>query len=60
MRNFIHDPAPEKTTNTKQTEIEEKTEEGRRIMLELSDDENDLDYYSSSNLDSGYDHQTYI
>ena len=37
---------PEKTTNAKHNEKENKTEEDRRIMLELLDEENDLDYYS--------------
>ena len=56
VRNLVPDPAPEKTTNTKQNKKEDKTEEDRRIMLELLYEENDLDYYS----DSDYDHQTYV
>ena len=37
-------PSPGKATNMKQNEKGDKTEEDRRIMLELLDEENDLDY----------------
>ena len=58
LRDLIPDSDLEKTTNTKQNEKEDKTEEDRRIMLELLDEENNLDYYSDS--DSDYEYQTYV
>ena len=54
VRILVPDLTPEKMTNTKQSEKEEKIEEDRRIMLELLDEETDIDYYP----DSDYDHQT--
>ena len=44
VRSLVPDLTPEKMTNTKQSKKEDKTEQERRIMLELLDEENDLDY----------------
>ena len=48
VKNLGPDQTPEKTANTKQSKKEDKTEEERRIMLELLDEGNDLDCYSES------------
>ena len=53
VKNLVPDPAQEKTLNTKQNKEEE-----RRTMLELSDEENDLDYNTDSESDDDY--QTYV
>ena len=58
LRDLIPDLTAEKTTNTKQNKNEDKTEEDRRMMLELLDEENDLDFYSDS--DSDHKYQTYV
>ena len=42
VRDLVPDLAPEKTANMKESEKEDKTEEERRIMLELLDEENEL------------------
>ena len=44
----------------KQNEKENKMEEDRRIVLELLDEENILDYYSDLDSDSDYYYQTYM
>ena len=56
VRNLVPAPAPEKIANTKPSKKKVKTEEERRKMLELLDEENDLDYYSESDDD----YQTYV
>ena len=56
VKNLVSDPTLEKTANTKQSKKEDKTEEERRIMLELLDEENDLGHYSES--EDNY--QTYV
>ena len=53
-------PAPENSRDMKQNEGKSETEEDRRIVLELLDEERDLDYYSDSESESDYDYQTYV
>ena len=60
VRDLIQKLALEKPRNMKQNEKENKTEEDRRIVLELLDEEKDLDVYSDSDSDSHYDYQTYV
>ena len=48
VSDLVPNLAPEKTTNTKQNEKENKTKEDRRILLEILDEGNDLDYYLDS------------
>ena len=53
-------PAPENSRDAKQNKRENKTEEDRRIVLELLDEERDLDYYSYCESESDYDYHTYV
>ena len=54
VNNLVPNPTPEKTRNTTQNKKEGKTEEDRRMMIELLDEENDLNYYSDADSDYGY------
>ena len=60
VSDLVPNPTSERTRNAKQNEKENKTEKSRRILLELSDEENDLDYYSDLDSDSDYSYQTYV
>ena len=53
-------PALENSQDAKQNEGICKTEEDKRIILELLDEERDLDYYSDSESESDCDYQTYV
>ena len=51
--------APENSRDTLQKEEKSKTED-RRIVLELLNEETDLDYYSDSESELDYGHQSYV
>ena len=54
------DTSPINSRGMKQNEEESKTEEYRRIVLEVLDEERVLDYYSDYESESYYDYQTNI
>ena len=49
-------PAPENSRDTMQNKWKSKTEEGKRIVLELLKEERDLDYYSDFESESDYEY----
>ena len=53
-------PAPENSGDRMQNKGKSKTEEDKRIVLELLNEERDLDYYSDSESESDYEYQSYV
>ena len=52
--------APEYSRDATQNKGKSKTEEDRRIVLDLLNDKRDLDYYSDVESDLDYDYQSYM
>ena len=52
--------APEDSQNTQQDKRDNKTEEDGRIIMQISDDERDLDYYSDCDSESDCEYQSCV
>ena len=53
-------PTPENSSDVTQKKGKSKTEEDKRIVLELLNEERDLDYYSDSDSELDYEYQSYV
>ena len=53
-------PTPEESRDTQQDKSDNKTEEDRRVIMQLLDDERDIDYYSNSDSDLECEYQSFM